>query len=481
MQIKNNDDLKKVFEKNKRPIFGASVYAFERLGPENFIKNYKLLSLYDSKETDLIKKNIPVFCLEEKTGGRVSPRNVSSLLCHSETKKYLRKKSGGKKPLILIYKSSKRIAQEKKKNNWDIAVAPSYFGKSLLENKANFRRILNEIKVDMPPGRIVPISFFKHRRLGELKKEFGFPFVMQHPAKGGGKGTFFIKDQKAFSTAKQYLRRQKADEVVIARLIKGPSPSVVGCVTRQGVLSTRLQHQICDEPLLNVKARRGGLFCGNDWSASNFPKEILDQAKDAVDKIGNYFKKIKYKGIFGIDFILDKKTGKLYVVECNPRLTAALPTLTLVQNENGEMPIIAFHLLEYLNASYKIDVEKVNAKMWQKKEGAQIFLHNPLKKRAIQKKEFEAGVYKKKGKNGKVSLGFVKKTYQFSDLKDKNEFLLTDGIQKKGVLFKGYQRIRILSKKSLLAKDFCGVNKETKELVKVLRRFVGKSLKAIKK
>lgn len=475
MQIKNNNDLKKAFKKNKRPIFGASVYAFERLGPENFIDNYKLLSLYDSKETDLIKKDMPIFCLEEKIGERVSPRNSSSLLWHKKTKEYLKKETNGKKPLILIYKSSKRIAKIAKENNLEIAIAPSFFGKRLLENKVKFRRILEKLKVKAPPGRIVSLSFLANRRLSELQKEFGNSFVMQHPSKGGGKGTFFIKNARDFNTAKQYLRRQKTQEIIITELIKGSSPSLTGCVTRKGILSTCPQYQICDISILNKKPKRNGLFCGNDWSSANFSKNVLLQAKEAVDKIGSYFKSIGYRGIFGLDFILDEKNENLYVVECNPRLLASFPTVTMVQIENGETPIIAFHLLEYLNFPYQINIKKINEQMWQKKEGAQMFLHNPIQKRAIQKNEFKAGIYKIE--NNKLKL--LKETYKFSDLKKKGEFLFIDGIQKKDSLLKGYQRIRILNKRGILDKKFRGIDENTNKFLKIAVGEFKKTLKEI--
>ncbi len=476
MKINNIKDVKEIFRKTKTPIFGGAVYAFERLGPEKFIKNYTLLSLYNSLDTELIKKNIPVFCLEEIIKRKIKPRNSTSLLLNKETQNYIRKNSKGKKPLILIYKSSYKIEKLAKRRKWTIAVAPKKFGKKLLEDKVKFRRILEKIKVSPPPGKIVSLSFFHNKKLTELKKEFGIPFVIQHPGKGGGKGTFFIKDSRSFSTAKQYLKRENAKEVVVSRFINGPSPSITGCVTKYGILSTRPQYQICDEPFLNWRSKRGGLFCGHDWAAgANFSKNILKQAKEAVDKVGKHFKDIGYKGIFGLDFILDEKKEKIYIVECNPRLLASFPVLTMVQQQNGEIPIIAFHILEYLNIHYKIDIQKINSQMWQKKEGAQMFLHNPLRKRAKQKSEFKAGVYTIK----KDKLSFLRDGYELSHLKNNNEFLFTDGIQKKGEVFKGYQRIRIVKKGGALDSSYKKLKSSQKKFLKIAIKEIKRNLKKI--
>jgi predicted ATP-grasp superfamily ATP-dependent carboligase len=474
MEIKNIETLKKVFKKVKTSIFGGAVFAFERLGPDNFIEDYKLLSLYNSTDTELIKKNLPVFCLEEVIGKRIRPRNSTSLLSHIKTQEYISKISGDKKVLILIYKSSYKLERLAKKKNWILAISQKKFGKSLLENKVKFREILEKIKVPVPPGEIVPLSFFYYKRLIDLEREYGLPFVLQHPTKGGGKGTFFIYNSKDFERAKQVLRREKPKRVIIAKYIKGASPSITGCVTRFGILSTRPQYQICDEPLLNKKPSRGGLFCGHDFSfAANFSKEILFQAKEIVDKVGRYFKKLGYKGIFGLDFVLEEKSQKLYVVECNPRLLATFPILTFVQLKNEEPPIIAFHLLEYLNFPYQINLKKINEQMWQKKQGSQMFFHSPWQKEVIFKEDFLAGTYQQK--KGKIE--FKKETWDPLEICSKSEYLFIDGLPQKGHILKRNQRIRIFTLKSVIAKDFKGVNKETRDFLKKTKNFIKSKIK----
>jgi len=74
-----------------------------------------------------------------------------------------------------------------------------------------------------------------------------------------------------------------------------------------------------------------------------------------------------YKGIFGLDFVLDEEDRKLYVVECNPRLVASYPTLNMAQLLNNEPSILAFHVLEFLNIDYEINLEEINRLMRQKK------------------------------------------------------------------------------------------------------------------
>jgi len=475
MKIKDLSSLKSFFKTIKTPILGASVYGFERLGPEEFFSDYQLLSLYQSKETDLIKKDLPIFCLEEKIGKRIRPRNASSLLCHPETQKYLR---NFKNPTILLYKSSRRIEELSRKLNFNIAISPSHFGKQLFEDKIKFREIAQKIGVPPTPGRTISFSFLKNSSFSSLKEEFGFPFVLQHPRRGGGKGTFFIKDEEDLKIAKKTLANPPTQKVIAAKFVKGPTPSITGCITRFGVLSTRPQYQICDVPILYQRPDGAGLFCGHDWSASVFSQKILKEAKEIVEKVGNYFKSQGYKGIFGLDFILDEKEQKLYLTECNPRLLGSMPTLHMVQIANGESPIIAFHLLEFLSIPYDIDIQKINNLMWQKKEGAQMFLHNHLQSKAIQEGELEPGAYKVQSAKYKMhnnnlrfksELQFIRSGYKFCHLQAKNEFLLTDGIQKKGTKLQPFQRLcRVVAKKRVLDESLKDLLPETKEFINLI-------------
>ncbi|MCZ2845781.1 MAG: ATP-grasp domain-containing protein, partial [Candidatus Bathyarchaeota archaeon] len=372
MLIKDLNSLKRFFKKIKRPILGAGVYAFNRLGPEEFVSNYQILSLYSSKEIELIKGDIPVFCLEEKVKNRLRPRNSSTLISHPETQEYISKFQD---PLILFYQSSGRIEEAASQHKFKTGISPYRFGKQFFEDKIKFREILQEIHISPTPGRVFPFSSLMSLQFSQIGEEFGLPFVLQHPKRGGGEGTFFIKDEDDFRKSKESLYENPTEEIIVAKFIDGLSPSVTGCVTRYGILSTRPQYQICDVPILYSRPTCSGLFCGHDWSASEFSPNILLQAQEIIGKIGNYFRKLGYLGVFGIDFVEDRKEEKLYVTECNPRLLGSMPVLTMTEIENDIPPIVAFHILEYLEIPYEIDVKRILQLLWRKREGAQMILY----------------------------------------------------------------------------------------------------------
>ena len=386
------------------------------------------------------------------------PRNATTVIGHPKTRKFLDKFTSQERPAILVYKPSTKMEKICKENNWNLLANPTSFGKETLENKIKFRKILKEIGVPVPPGKISSVDKLHY---GHLMNKYGLPFVIQHPTKGGGKGTFFINNQEDFDKAFKKLKGrwkpglqddaetkyEQVPEALVAKYIQGSSPSITGCVTRHGIISTNLQHQIVDIPELFSPEKGSGLFCGHDWTASEFDDEVKSQAYEAVEKIGQYFKSLGYKGIFGLDFVLDRETNKLYTVECNPRLVGSFPVLPMTQELNNEPSILAFHIMEFLNLDYEIDLDEINRLMRQDKIGTQMISHNLTKRWARNHKQMKAGVYKLDNDE----LKYLRPGYKLTHIKNDEEFVLADGIQFKKSPFSPNRRLgRILTLKRVL-------------------------------
>ncbi len=460
MLIKDLKTTKEFFAKQvSQPIFGVGVWAFNRLGLEEVFDDYRLLCLRHSPDTELMEKDLKVLSLEKGLGNKHLdvPRNSTSILRHERTIALLK---SFKNPLIIPYKSSSGIESVCQEYNWRLGIAPVKFGKKMFENKVFFRRVLDGLGIAVPSGLIIPFSQLSFK-LG--KEKLGLPFVIQHPTRGGGKGTFFIHTQEDFALAFLKLikppqieegEEAKADdvpkEIVIAKFIKGPSPSITACVTRQGILSTNLQQQVLDIPELFSPKKGSGLFCGHDWTTSDSLSHSLNQqANQIAQRVGYYFQKQGYQGIFGLDFIADERAEKLYLVECNPRMTGVFPTLEMALTESGAPPLLAFHALEYLNADYELDVVAINKLLQQPKKGAHLFLHNLTERWAYNFGVLKPGVYTLV----KNRPQFQRSGYKLRDIQASGEFLITEGVPTYKNYFSPNRRLcRILTKDAVLEK-----------------------------
>ena len=205
-----------------------------------------------------------------------------------------------------------------------------------------------------------------------------------------------------------------------------------------------------------------GIFCAHDWSSSRFEKKVEQKAYDYAEKIGKYLKDKGYKGIFGLDLVLDSKTKALYMVECNARLLGSYPVLEMVQVMNKEIPLLSFHILESLGLKYNINTDYINKLLKKPKKGSHVILFNKFEKKVSSRGFLQAGVYEFHGK-----LVFKRPGYSLSDLKKNDEFLIADSVPFRGTEFNRHRRIlRILFMKKIMDPKTFKLNKWSSDVVK---------------
>lgn len=133
------------------------------------------------------------------------------------------------------------------------------------------------------------------------------------------------------------------------------------CVVRQGVLVGPLQTELVG--LAELTPWSGG-WCGNEVFAADasalVSPELRQGAMQIASSIGEQLRDCGYRGCFGLDLLLDQDTGELYLGEMNPRITGASPMTTQAMLDAGAVPLVLFHLLQWLDMDYRIDVEAFN-------------------------------------------------------------------------------------------------------------------------
>ncbi len=105
-----------------------------------------------------------------------------------------------------------------------------------------------------------------------------------------------------------------------------------------------------------------------DRRIPNLPKRIgaalaaLSNLQDLAGarKFGEQLKKEGYKGYFELDFLIDEDTGEIYLGELNPRITGASSITNHALFALSDIPLFLFHILEWMDQPYKIDVKEIN-------------------------------------------------------------------------------------------------------------------------
>jgi hypothetical protein len=196
-----------------------------------------------------------------------------------------------------------------------------------------------------------------HRELLALAATAGLgtDLVVQMPYGDSGKTTFFIKTEADWdaSAAKEALA---SAELKVMRRIEHRAIAVEAVLTRHGTLVGPLMNDITGHPELTPY--RGG-WAGNDYPAT-LTTEQKARARQLTYQLGSQLAGEGYLGFFEVDYLVDTDSGELYLGELNPRISGISPVTNVTAGAYADMPLFLFHLLEYLDLDYEIDVEEIN-------------------------------------------------------------------------------------------------------------------------
>ena len=133
--------------------------------------------------------------------------------------------------------------------------------------------------------------------------------------------------------------------------------AIEGVITRHGTLVGPLMTELAGFPELTPY---GGGWCGNDVHGSLFSDDVRAVARARTMQMGERLRKEGYRGYFELDFLADVDTGEMYLGEMNPRVTGASSMTNVTAVAYGDMPLFLFHLLEFMDVDYEIDVDELN-------------------------------------------------------------------------------------------------------------------------
>jgi len=94
---------------------------------------------------------------------------------------------------------------------------------------------------------------------------------------------------------------------------------------------------------------------GRQWP-SMAPQNINQQVIKITQEFSQLIKSLNYRGFFGLDFFVNQNS--VYLLECNPRLTASFAFYTRIEINHSLNPLFLFHLAEFTNLNPHIDINQ---------------------------------------------------------------------------------------------------------------------------
>ena len=444
--LKGIADIKQFFKNNETPIYFISATNFNLLGIDEWVNNFKYISYIDSFD----KSHPNLFSPQEEIPHEEfqSIEDINNyLLHHHEVIDYIKSKSvNGHSGKALFLMFNEQTEQAAKALGLDVCF-PSAKLRSFLDNKVNTNRVAEKAGVACVPYILAPVE--SYLQLREVSKKLGESLVIQTPYGDSGHTTFFISNEEEFNIYKEEIIKEK--EVKIMKRINCYGTAIEGCVTKHGTLVAPLMTELVG--FKELTPYKGG-WCGNEIFGNAFTAEIREKAKKYTQLFGDQLRKEGYKGYFELDFLIDLDNGEVYLGELNPRISGASSMTNHAQFAMTDVPLFLFHLLEWMEVPYEIDVNELTNR-WAKAENmdswSQLIIKHTKKNLELVTEAPASGIWEMQ-KSGKIK--FKKMNAHRQSVVGDNEAFFFKITQKDDYFYEGADIGILVMRGRLMSDDF---------------------------
>jgi hypothetical protein len=346
--------IRHFFRTNETPVYFVSATAFNLLGIDRWVRNFRFLNYFDS--FDGWHPN--VFVPHEQ-----SPRTFTSieeivnyLLSHKEVGDLVRSRGGrGKAAFLMFDEETEELAREL---GLDVAFPPASL-RHRLDSKIETTRLGNDAGVPSVPNTMGQGTDYPALLRLADEAGLGSDLVVQTPYGDSGQTTFFVANEIDWKSNEKKIA---GHEIKVMKRIEPRELAIEGVITRHGTLVGPLMAELVGFEELTPY---DGGWCGDDVSPRLLTEHQRQLARERTIAMGERLRKEGYSGYFELDFLLDANTGDLWLGELNPRVTGASSITNVTAVAYGDMPLFLFHLLEFMDVEFEIDVDELNERWAQ--------------------------------------------------------------------------------------------------------------------
>lgn len=272
----------------------------------------------------------------------LATKNSGFLLSQPQIQDFIKKTAAksGHKIAIVPFKPSAKIDLICKQNNW-LVIANSASLNRLLEDKIKFFEICQKENLPLTPSIV---SQFSEKTFLQVQQQFGQKIVVQTHFGWAGNSSYLATN---YSEIKSKIPQNTL--VKFSQFLNGYSLINNCCLTGGGLIQSPVGLQYTGLPTLTNNPLA---TVGRQWPSFT-PPQIQNKVQEITQKLAHLLNNLNYRGFFGLDFLVSD--NKVYLLECNPRLTASFAFYTDIEIKNNLDPLFLFHLCEFTNQEAKIN------------------------------------------------------------------------------------------------------------------------------
>lgn len=223
------------------------------------------------------------------------------------------------KPNIVVFKNTTQIEKICQHNNWRLLNPPARLANQI-EEKISQVNWAGELKKYFPPYKIL---------LCKNIPWTGRQFILQFNRSHTGSGTILVKTNQQLEKIKAKFPKREAR---LASYIDGPLFTNNNLVWGDKILLGNISYQITGlKPFTDLRFAT----IGNDWALPNkiLTKQQIKQYQTMAQAVGKKMAQSGWRGLYGVDIVLETKTGKMYLVEINARQPASASFESQLQSQ----------------------------------------------------------------------------------------------------------------------------------------------------
>ena len=223
-----------------------------------------------------------------------------------------------------------------------------------LDSKIVTTQLGEEAGAPSVPNVLGTASTYEELNALATSNGLGTDLVVQTPYGDSGKTTFFIKAEGDWDRDAEDI---VGEQLKVMKRIDNKAAAVEACITRHGTIVGPFMTDLTGYPELTPY--KGG-WCGNDLFPEALTAKQRATAIGHVRRLGDRLAQEGYKGFLEIDVLVDLADDSVYLGELNPRISGASSITNVTAGAYADVPLFLFHLLEFMDVDYSIDVEEIN-------------------------------------------------------------------------------------------------------------------------
>jgi hypothetical protein len=355
-KLKNISEVRHFFRTNDVPILFFGATPFNLLGLDRWVRNFTYITYYDAWDG----AHPRVFSPHDKPYQEFeSGEEINNwLLTNHEVRAHIASVTPrGIRPKVAMVFFDAETEEICKELGYDL-ILPAASLRTRLDSKIVTTQLGNEAGAPSVPNVLTRVDDWAGLRKAAEKAGLGDELVVQTPYGDSGKTTFFISSEADW---KKHSKDIVGEEIKVMRRINNRPVAVEAVLTRCGTVVGPFMSELIGYKRLTPS--RGG-WCGNEMFPEVLTGESRQKATQLVRRLGDRLAKEGYRGFFEVDVLVDTDTGEIYLGELNPRISGASSITNVTAGAYADVPLFLFHILEYMNVDFELDVDEINER-WE--------------------------------------------------------------------------------------------------------------------